>query len=56
MHPGGTKMYKDMRQNFWWNNMKKEIAEYVDKCLTCQKVKAKHLYPLGELKPLQIPT
>ena len=33
VHLGGTKMYRDQRQYFWWNNMKKEIADYVDKCL-----------------------
>jgi len=39
VHPGGTKMYRDLRQFYWWDNMKREIAEYVDKCLICQKVK-----------------
>jgi len=24
MNPGGTKMYKDLRLYFWWDNMKKE--------------------------------
>ena len=36
--------------------MKKKVAEYVDKYLTCQKVKAKHQRPVGELWPLEIPT
>jgi len=36
--------------------MKKEIAEYVDKCLTCQKVKVEHQYPISELSPVEIPT
>jgi len=36
--------------------MKKEIAEYVNRCLTCQKVKAEHKHPMGELKLLEIPT
>ena len=35
--------------------MKKEVAEYVTKCLTCQKVKAEHQRPRGELQPLEIP-
>ena len=35
--------------------MKKEVAEYVAKCLTCQKVKAKHQRPGVELQPLEIP-
>jgi len=49
-------MYRDLRQYFWWNNMKKDVAEYVDKCLTCQKVRAEHQRPVGELRPLEIPT
>jgi len=56
VHPGGTKMYRDLRQFFWWDNMKREIAEYVDRCLTCQRVKVKHQRPVGELRPLEIPT
>jgi len=39
MHPGGTKMYRDLRQYFWWNNMKKEIGEHANKCLICQRLK-----------------
>ena len=56
VHPGGTKMYRDLRQYFWWNNMKKDVAKYVNKCLICQKVKAEHQRPVGELRPLEIPT
>ena len=26
VHPGSTKMYKDLKRNFWWNNIKREIA------------------------------
>ncbi|GFY87070.1 hypothetical protein Acr_05g0007090 [Actinidia rufa] len=32
MHPGGTKMYKDLKETFWWPGMKKEIAEFVSQC------------------------
>ena len=42
MHPGGNKMYQDMKQYYWWRGMKKDISEYVSKCLTCQQVKAEH--------------
>ncbi|KAL5554707.1 hypothetical protein UlMin_042108 [Ulmus minor] len=34
VHPGATKMYKDLREQFWWPGMKKEVADYVAKCLT----------------------
>ena len=49
-------MYRDLRQYFWWNNMQKDVAEYVDRCPICLKVKAKHQRPVGELRPLEIPT
>ena len=39
----GTKMYRDLKQYFWWDNTKKEIIEYVDWCLTYQRVKARSL-------------
>ena len=55
MHPGGNKMYQDMKQYYWWRGMKKDISEYVSKCLTCQQVKAEHQVPSGLLNPLPIP-
>jgi len=36
--------------------MKREITEYVDRCLTCQRVEGEHERPVGELRLLQIPT
>ena len=42
IHPGSTKMYRDLRENFWWNNMKREIAHFLEQCLTCQQVKVLH--------------
>ncbi|KAJ0549461.1 putative nucleotidyltransferase, Ribonuclease H [Helianthus annuus] len=35
--------------------MKREIAKYVEKCLTCSRVKAEHQKPYGKLQPLEIP-
>ena len=54
-HPGMTKMYQDLKRSFWWHGMKKDVAEYVARCLTCQKAKVEHQRPSGELKPLEIP-
>ena len=42
VHPGSTKMYQNLRQHFCWPNLKREVAECVSRCLTCQRVKAKH--------------
>ncbi|RVW79757.1 Transposon Ty3-G Gag-Pol polyprotein [Vitis vinifera] len=55
IHPGGTKMYKDLRQNYWWSGMKHDIAQFVAQCLVCQQVKAEHQRPVGSLQPLAIP-
>ena len=56
IHPGSNKMYHDLKQRFWWTKMKIEIARYIAKCDTCQKVKAIHLRSAGELQPLPIPS
>ncbi|KAD5802981.1 hypothetical protein E3N88_14341 [Mikania micrantha] len=40
---------------YWWPGMKKHIAEYVDRCLTCLKVKAEHQRPSGLLQQPEIP-
>ena len=42
VHPGSTKMYKDLKRYFWWNNMKRDVADHVAKCLVCQQVKIEH--------------
>ena len=55
IHPGSNKMHHDLKQRFWWTKMKIEIARYIAKCDTCQKVKAIHLRPAGELQPLPVP-
>ena len=55
MHPGGNKMYQDLKQFYWWKGMKRDVTEYVSKCLTSQQVKAKHQVPTGLLNPLPIP-
>jgi hypothetical protein len=56
IHPVCTKMYKDLKIRFWWEKMREDIAEYVARCDTCQRVKAEHQRPAGLLQPLEIPT
>jgi hypothetical protein len=55
IHPGSTKMYHDLKAQFWWTHMKCETAHYVAECDTCQRVKADHMRPAGLLQPLGIP-
>jgi hypothetical protein len=56
IHPGSSKMYQDLKQNFWRTRMKREIFQYVAKCDTCQRVKASHLKVARTLQPLPIPS
>ncbi|GKC35607.1 putative reverse transcriptase domain-containing protein [Tanacetum coccineum] len=55
VHPRADKMYYDLRDMYWWPGMKKEIAIFVSKCLTCAKVKAGHQRSSGLLQQLEIP-
>jgi hypothetical protein len=55
IHPGTNKMYQDLKKNFWWTRMKREIEKYVSECDTRQRIKADHLRPAGNLQPLSIP-
>jgi hypothetical protein len=56
IHPGSTKMYQDLKQHYWWTKMKIEIACYIAKCDTCQRVKAMHMKTAGPLQSLFVPT
>ncbi|GJW37711.1 putative reverse transcriptase domain-containing protein [Tanacetum coccineum] len=40
---------------YWWPGMKRDIATYVSRCLTCAKVKAEHQRPSGLLQQPEIP-
>jgi hypothetical protein len=35
-HLGGNKTYHDLKAPYWWYGMKRDIAEYVALCDTCQ--------------------
>jgi hypothetical protein len=36
IHLGRNKMYHDLKITYWWHGMKRDIAEYVALCDTCQ--------------------
>ena len=46
MHPDSTKMYRTIKENYWWSGMKRDIVEFVSKCLVCQQVKVEHQKPV----------
>ena len=55
MHLGSTKMFNTLREHYWWRGMKKDVVEFVSRCLICQQVKAEHQRPAGLLQSLPIP-
>nr|GEV56147.1 putative reverse transcriptase domain, ribonuclease H-like domain, aspartic peptidase domain protein [Tanacetum cinerariifolium] len=55
VHPGADKMYYNLQDMYWWSGMKRDIATYVSKCLTCLKMKAEHRRPSSLLQQPEIP-
>ena len=54
VHPSDTKMYHDLRRQYYWSRMKRHVKEFVRRCLTCQQVKAEHQRPILLLQPLEV--
>ena len=50
IHPEATKMYRDLREVYWWSGMKRDIAEFMAKCSTYQQVKIEHQKPSGPMQ------
>jgi hypothetical protein len=48
-------MYHDLKANYWWYRIKREVAEYVAPCDTAQRVKAEHQRTARLLQPLHVP-
>lgn len=56
IHPGATNMYRDINEVYWWDGMKRDIAEFVAQCPNFQQVKIEHQKPGGLLQAMEIPT
>ena len=54
-HPGYQKTMAVVKRHYFWPGMKKDIVEYITRCMECQKVKDEHRHPTGLLQPLPIP-
>eukprot|EP00253_Pinus_taeda_P004218 PITA_04218 len=54
-HPGYQKLITSLRKEYYWPGMKKDVVEYLARCLECQQVKAEHQHPAGLLQPIPIP-
>jgi hypothetical protein len=54
-HPGYHKMITATRKLFYWTRLKKDIVDYLAKCLEYQQFKVEYRQPAGSLQPLPIP-
>ena len=54
-HAGVERKYICLRANFFWDRMRKEVKDFVDRCVTCQTIKYSTTSPNVLLQPLEIP-
>ena len=54
-HPGYVKTLNAVRKSYFWTGMKRDILNYVKRCLSCQRIKAERVKMPGRLEPLDIP-
>ena len=54
-HPGFQKTYMAVKRHYYWPGMKKDIKEYVERCLKCQISKTEQVKDPGLLQPLSVP-
>ncbi|KAJ9558282.1 hypothetical protein OSB04_012896 [Centaurea solstitialis] len=48
-HYGAAEMCRDLKIDYWWPEMKLDVARYVESCLTCLKVEVEHQKPHGKM-------
>jgi hypothetical protein len=54
-HLGYQRIIAAVKSQYYWSGMKKEVVDFIVKCLECQKVKVEHRHPARLLQPLPIP-
>ena len=54
-HAGYIKTYALMHQSFYWPGMKRDVLQYVARCLICQKIKAERVKYPGKLQSIDAP-
>ena len=48
-HPRYQKTIATTRKQCFWPGMKKDMVEYISRCMKCQQVKVEHQHPAGLL-------
>jgi hypothetical protein len=39
IHPGSTKMYRDLKHKYWWYGLKRDVVAHVAMCDACQELR-----------------
>ena len=55
IHMGVTKMYRDLKQFYWWSYERQDIVKFVAMCEHCQQLKYEHQRPVVLLQNMSIP-
>ena len=54
-HPGYQRSIATARKQYFWTGMKRDMDEYILRCMKCQQVKVEHQHPAGLLQPFPVP-
>ena len=54
-HPGYQKMICTARKKYFCLGMKKDMAEYISRCMKSQQVNVEHQHQAGLLQPFPVP-
>ena len=54
-HPGYQNTIATAKKQYFWSRLKKDMAEYISRCMKCQQVKVEHRHLEGLLHPLPVP-
>ena len=56
IHPGANKMYHDLREVYWRDNIKRYIPEFVEKYLNFEQVISEHINSGGITQIMDVTT
>lgn len=55
-HFGFRRIYWNLKDKYWWPNMKSDITKHIQACLKCQKFNIERRKAPGLLHPIEVPS